>query len=228
MTHPAPPPLSTREIPGQRASLDHPAHGGQAPPPRLDSSAAPITAARESYAPWHYRVAAAIIDALLQIPFVVAQVIGLLIAYDGGGITRIEHAGLGIWNDSFQVSVPQMTTDTWIGLAIANVAGLALSIFTVRNNIVRQGRRGASIGKACMNLMVVSERDGRPIGSLMTVVRNWVHVIDLVTFGIGYLWPLWDRKRQTFADMITGTAVLHLPPLPRPQVPAQMTPTYRS
>jgi len=178
------------------------------------------------YAPWHYRVVAVIIDALLQIPFVVAQVIGLLIAYDGGGITRIDRAGLGIWNDYLQVSVPQMTTDTWIGLAIANVAGLALSVFTVRNNIVRQGRRGASIGKACMNLVVVSERDGRPIGALRTLVRNWIHLVDLVTFGLGYLWPLWDRKRQTFADMIAGTAVLHLPPLPRPQVPAQAVPTY--
>jgi hypothetical protein len=27
-------------------------------------------------------------------------------------------------------------------------------------------------------------------------------------FGIGYLWPLWDGKRQTFADKIVGTVVI--------------------
>jgi uncharacterized RDD family membrane protein YckC len=28
---------------------------------------------------------------------------------------------------------------------------------------------------------------------------------------VGYLWPLWDDKRQTFADKILGTVVVERP-----------------
>jgi uncharacterized RDD family membrane protein YckC len=234
MTDPTLPPLPTRtEIPGQRPA-DHPmrpdlpqyagtpyaldvAH----PPPR--NLAPPRTEPDEAYAHWILRVAAVFIDWLLQVPFAIAQVIGLMIAFEGGGIALQEREGLGTW---FVITVPQMTTETWIGLSITGVAGMSSSIFSVWNNLFRQGRRGASIGKQCMNLMVVSGTDGRPIGALMTFIRGWAHLLDLVTLGVGYLWPLWDRKRQTFADMAMNTVVLHLPPLPprpAPQIPAQAT-----
>jgi hypothetical protein len=28
-----------------------------------------------------------------------------------------------------------------------------------------------------------------------------------VTLGIGYLWPLWDPKRQTFTDIVKAVVV---------------------
>jgi uncharacterized RDD family membrane protein YckC len=31
---------------------------------------------------------------------------------------------------------------------------------------------------------------------------------------VGYLWPLWDDKRQTFADMLLNTIVIHAPESP--------------
>ena len=239
MSDPTLPRVSTpTQIPGQRSSSDHPmrpdlpyadtvtyapsaAHGGDSffdvPTP---------TAPDESYAHWGRRVAALIIDYLIQIPFMIVWFIGLVVAFEGGGLTWVERAGFGTFNDTIAVSLPQMTTATWVGLAIANVANWSLLVFSIWNSIFRQGRRGATIGKQCMNLMLVSETDGRPIGALMTFIRGWAHLLDVVTLGIGYLWPLWDRKRQTFADMAMRTAVLHLPPLPPPPVvhiPAQPT-----
>jgi uncharacterized RDD family membrane protein YckC len=32
--------------------------------------------------------------------------------------------------------------------------------------------------------------------------------VDAIPFFIGFLWPLWDRRRQTFADKLLGTVVL--------------------
>jgi uncharacterized RDD family membrane protein YckC len=245
MTDPTLPPVSApTEIPGQRSASDHPRRP-DLPPPHAESSYATSVSyapnpydpgppsvtttnqADEAYAHWGLRVAAVLIDMLLQIPFVIAQFTGLVIAFEGGGLALPDGAGVSLWsNDTVTVTVPQMTAYTWAGLAIANIAGLAGFIFSVWNGIFRQGRRGASIGKQCMNLMVVSETDGRPIGALMTWVRQWVHLLDALILGIGYLWPLWDRKRQTFADMIMKTAVLHLPPLPprtTARIPTQAT-----
>ena len=199
-------------IPAQRSPYEHP----MAPDPGLvHRPPTPVQVAEEPYAHWGLRAAAAVIDRVLQIPFVVVQVIGLVIAFDGGGLTWVERPGFASFNDTVSVTEPLITTNTWIGLAIAAVAALAWTRFFVWNTRVRQGRRGASIGKSCMNLVVVSELDGRPIGTVRTWVRGWIHLLDLLTLGIGYLWPLWDRKRQTFADMVMKTAVLHLPPTSR-------------
>ena len=230
MTEPTWPPVSAPgRIPEQATPWDHPTQPESAmPPPPL----APTTPkpADVSYAHWGLRVAATLIDSSLQIPFLVVQIIGLIVAFDGGGLTWVHREGWWTWNDTVDVAAAQVTTSTWIGLAIANVASIAGGIFSFRNSILRQGRRGASLGKLCMNIVVVSETDGRPIGAPLTWVRNLAHLLDLVTLGFGFLWPLWDRKRQTFADMLMGTAVLHLPPAPKPvaQIPLQATAPYGS
>jgi hypothetical protein len=36
-------------------------------------------------------------------------------------------------------------------------------------------------------------------------VRQLAHIIDGAICYIGYLFPLWDAKRQTIADKIMGT-----------------------
>ena len=37
---------------------------------------------------------------------------------------------------------------------------------------------------------------------------GWIcHILDGVCF-IGYLWPIWDAKKQTFADKIMNTYVI--------------------
>ena len=53
----------------------------------------------------------------------------------------------------------------------------------------------------------VREQDGQPVGVLMAFVRELAHVVDGILY-LGYLWPLWDQKRQTFADKICPTVVL--------------------
>ena len=52
------------------------------------------------------------------------------------------------------------------------------------------------------------ESDGAFIGVGMCIVRGFAHTLDGVFFDLGYLWPIWDRKHQTFADKICGTVVV--------------------
>ena len=49
---------------------------------------------------------------------------------------------------------------------------------------------------------------GEPIGFGMSVVRQIAHFVDAIICFIGYLFPLWDSKRQTLADKIMTTVVL--------------------
>ena len=45
----------------------------------------------------------------------------------------------------------------------------------------------------------------------MTFVRGLAHFLDSLPCYIGYLWPLWDTKRQTFADKIMNSVVVEKP-----------------
>ncbi|WP_272955246.1 RDD family protein [Mycolicibacterium parafortuitum] len=69
----------------------------------------------------------------------------------------------------------------------------------------RQGRTGASLGKSVTRIRVVAENTWRPIGSGASLLRHLVHVVDAAICGIGFLFPLWDAKRQTLADKLMGT-----------------------
>ncbi len=68
----------------------------------------------------------------------------------------------------------------------------------------------SSIGKSMLRFKVVGEGTGAPIGFGMSVVRQLAHVIDSAICGIGYLFPLWDAKRQTIADKLIHTVCLPL------------------
>lgn len=86
---------------------------------------------------------------------------------------------------------------------------LLLSIgWTIYNRWYQAGTTGQSLGKKVLNLRLVSEQTGEPIGPLMAFVRDICHIIDSIICYIGYLFPLWDSKRQTIADKIVKTVVV--------------------
>jgi uncharacterized RDD family membrane protein YckC len=71
-----------------------------------------------------------------------------------------------------------------------------------------QGRSGQTIGKSQVGIFLVGESDLAPIGTRRTFLRQLAHAIDATLFGVGYLWPLWDPKHQTFADQLLATVVV--------------------
>lgn len=70
------------------------------------------------------------------------------------------------------------------------------------------GKTGQSPGKRVMGIKVVNEATGQPIGGGMGIARAFIHIIDGIPCYLGYLWPLWDDKKQTFTDKVLSTVVL--------------------
>ena len=71
------------------------------------------------------------------------------------------------------------------------------------------GTTGQSIGKKITGLRVVSEATGQPMGNAGAgILRAIYHIVDSFICYIGWLFPLWDAKRQTIADKIAKTVVL--------------------
>jgi uncharacterized RDD family membrane protein YckC len=70
------------------------------------------------------------------------------------------------------------------------------------------GAQGQSPGKRIVGLKLVREQDGQLIGGGMGILRWLCHILDSLACLVGWFWPLWDSKKQTFADKIVGTIVI--------------------
>ena len=94
-----------------------------------------------------------------------------------------------------------------IGLVYPGAAVVGL-VFLVWNSGYRQGRSGQSLGKSVLGTRLVGAGSGEPVGFARAFGRQVVHLLDGIPLGLGYLWPLWDEQRQTFADKVCSTLVV--------------------
>jgi uncharacterized RDD family membrane protein YckC len=198
---PPPPPPGGYPSPGGYPPPPPPAGGGYQPPPQAATGYPPPAAAgpalpKEAYTPWLTRVLAWLID---SVPIFIVEGIGWAIlvgTQETVCITDSSEYNLG------QFCATGASTIGQLSIALAGILALA---YVVWNYGYRQGTTGSSIGKSIMKFKVVSEKTGQPIGFGMSIVRQLAHIIDGAICYIGFLFPLWDAKRQTIADKIMTT-----------------------
>jgi uncharacterized RDD family membrane protein YckC len=167
------------------------------PPPAQPVQGLPT----EAYTSWFTRVMAWLVD---SIPIFVLQGIGyalLLGTQETACITDISEYRLG-------ESCP--TVASTLGQLSVAITSILVLAYVIWNYGYRQGTTGSSIGKSLLKFKVVSEKTGQPIGFGMSIVRQLAHIIDAAICYIGYLFPLWDAKRQTIADKLISTVCLPL------------------
>jgi uncharacterized RDD family membrane protein YckC len=66
---------------------------------------------------------------------------------------------------------------------------------------------GATPGKQAFG-MKVCRLDGSQPGIMRLTARWLLHALSAVILGIGFLMPLWTKKKQTLHDMLSGTLVI--------------------
>jgi uncharacterized RDD family membrane protein YckC len=76
---------------------------------------------------------------------------------------------------------------------------------------IQVGQTGQSPGMRVMGLKCIGIQTGQPIGAGLGFVRAIAHIVDSIICYIGWLFPLWDRNRQTLADKIMSTVVIVVP-----------------
>lgn len=152
-----------------------------------------------AYTSWITRVAASTIDGAIYAIIVAAGVFPF--AFTGGRVCSKESTGT-------TVSAGCEVTPSPLGSVLFALAMPAALAFLVWNYGYRQGTTGSSIGKSVMKFKVVGEATGQPIGFGPSLLRQLAHLIDGLVCYVGYLFPLWDAKRQTIADKIMSTVCL--------------------
>ena len=76
---------------------------------------------------------------------------------------------------------------------------------------VQVGTTGSSPGMRVVGLKCVSKSTGQNIGTGTAILRWLLHIVDSVLCFLGWFWPIWDSKRQTFSDKIVGSLVYRVP-----------------
>lgn len=99
----------------------------------------------------------------------------------------------------------------FIDVLVALVATVALIGWWVYNYGMQQGTTGYTLGKGIIGIKLVHEQTGQPVGTGMAIARAFVHIIDAIPCYIGFLWPLWDPKKQTFTDKVLTHNVIVAP-----------------
>ena len=151
----------------------------------------PIPPVRSDYASWSKRVRARLID---QAP----TYVGLIIFFAGYLIWAVDLALSSGLAPSQRAAVAMI-----IGLSMM----LASLVWVAYNRWMIAGRTGQSLGKRLTKIRLIGEETQAPIGAVNAFIRDLVHILDAVTV-VGYLWPLWDDRQQTFADKIMKTIVV--------------------
>jgi uncharacterized RDD family membrane protein YckC len=130
------------------------------------------------YSDWITRVGASLIDA---VPVIAVTIVVVIVA----------------------IAIGSVALDIFLYLLLV----IGSIVYSAWNRWI-QGGQGQTIGKRMMNIKLISEETGQPIGTLNAFVRDLCHFVDGVICDIGYLFPLWDPKRQTIADKIMKTVVV--------------------
>lgn len=92
----------------------------------------------------------------------------------------------------------------WMCVVAAGVVVLAVAV----NRLLLPALTGWSLGRALFGLKVV-RRDGSAgrVGPWRLLLRDLAHLVDTATAFVGWLWPLWDSRKRTLADVLVGTEV---------------------
>jgi Mce-associated membrane protein len=144
-----------------------------------DTQAAPAVdeAAPNRLARWHIRAAAFAVDLVPGVAVVVTMAL--------------------VW-----LAVPPRSLWGWVSISVLALAALA----TMANRAVLPATFGWSLGRALLGIEVV-QRDGAAVGVGRLMLRELAHLLDTLSVFVGWLWPLWDSRRRTFADLLLRTEV---------------------
>lgn len=94
-----------------------------------------------------------------------------------------------------------------VAAAVLGIVALVAVVFYFAK--LEGGPNGQTIGKKALGIRVIDANTGGPIGGGRAVGRLvFKTFISGNIFFLGYLWMLWDRRKQTWHDKVVTSVVV--------------------
>jgi uncharacterized RDD family membrane protein YckC len=110
--------------------------------------------------------------------------------------------------DALITFVPDRALDYAVGGYAGSLLGANVAVVFWLGLAYMAGTTGQTPGKKAVGIHLLRESDVRFLGFGLAVARWFLHLLDTFACRIGWLWPLWDEKNQTFADKIVHSVVI--------------------
>lgn len=113
-----------------------------------------------------------------------------------------------IWADSTTDPVTDEISDAAAGVLLAQ-----LFLTPLLYNWLLVGAWGRTIGKAAVGVVVRRGEDGADLGYARALGRassSFLLGILTIPLLVSYLWPLWDKRKQTLHDKMANTIVVKI------------------
>ena len=211
MSMPPPPPGSDQPRPGfgsppppPPSYTPPPAYGGPtyaaqdygSPPPAYQSSYQQGYGPSADYAGFGSRLGAMLIDGLIGALFSLPGIIALF-----AGPKEIRLCEI----DDEQQLCELPTAAGWALFGVLLAAGI-IAYYVI---LCRMLGRGQSWGMKATHIRLVGAQDGQPIGFGRALGRQLFGAfISGNVCALGYLWMLWDKRKQTWHDKIVNSVVV--------------------
>jgi Mce-associated membrane protein len=88
----------------------------------------------------------------------------------------------------------------WLSIVVGGLVFLLIGL----NRLLAPAMTGWSLGRTLFGIAVV-RANGRAPGPWRLLARDLAHLLDTAALFIGWLWPLWDSRNRTFADLLLRT-----------------------
>ena len=133
------------------------------------------------------------------------------------GLTAYAFVAPGMLYSTFG---PQEDTECFIGgqfeacrqptSATGAISGLLMLVGVVGFLLVycNMASRGGSAGQRVTGIRIVDARTGERVGAWRIFGRRLASYLSAIPCYLGFLWPLWDRRKQAWHDMIAKTVVV--------------------
>jgi uncharacterized RDD family membrane protein YckC len=73
---------------------------------------------------------------------------------------------------------------------------------------ILEGTRGQTLGKMALGIKVVDADNGGFIGIPRGIGRYFARILSAIVLGLGYLWMLWDPRKQCWHDKLVRSVVI--------------------
>jgi uncharacterized RDD family membrane protein YckC len=95
-----------------------------------------------------------------------------------------------------------------IGLALSPNASSVIGLVIGLSYYVGLNANGGTLGKRAIGLRLQDAETGEDIGYPKAFVRYIVAIASGLALLLGYLWCIWDGKKQTWHDKAAGSVVV--------------------
>jgi uncharacterized RDD family membrane protein YckC len=151
------------------------------------------------------RFAALLIDSLIVTAFFIPGWVALLAGPTELEACSVDSSGTITVDGTLNAVCEVPTNGTW---AVAVGMWIAAFVGGLYYYAMMEGKSGQTVGKKALGIRVVDPVTGGPIGVGRGIGRYFARMISAIPFYLGYLWAIWDPKKQAWHDKMVNDLVV--------------------